>query len=74
MAARWPVAEEVNETLLREADYLLAVSHEFRVRLKKMMDLRGKVCYTFAVCTRLSYHKGNIYMAYNNAEGQGIIQ
>ena len=68
MAARWPVAEEVNETLLREADYLLAVSHEFRVRLKKMMDLRGKVCYTFAVCTRL------IYMAYNNAEGQGIIQ
>ena len=44
MAARWPVAEEVNETLLREADYLLAVSHEFRVRLKKMMDLREKVC------------------------------
>ena len=44
MSARWPSLEgEVNETLLKEADYLLAVSHEFRVRLKKMMDIREKV-------------------------------
>lgn len=45
MAARWPVLDgEVSETLLKEADYLLTVSHEFRVRLKKIMDMRGKVC------------------------------
>ena len=48
MAARWPVLEgEVSETLLREADYLLTVSHEFRVRLKKMMDIREKVSKDF---------------------------
>ena len=50
MAARWPVLEgEVSETLLREADYLLTVSHEFRVRLKKMMDIREKVSKDFFI-------------------------
>ena len=44
MNARWPVVEgQVNETLLKEADYLLTTAHEFRVRLKKMMDIREKV-------------------------------
>ena len=44
MSARWPTQEgEVDETLLKEADYLLAVAHEFRVRLKKMLDIREKV-------------------------------
>ena len=44
MAARWPALEgEVDKTLLKEADYLSTVSHEFRVRLKKMMDIREKV-------------------------------
>lgn len=44
MFARWPELEgEVDEMLLKEADYLLTVSHEFRVRLKKMMEIREKV-------------------------------
>jgi hypothetical protein len=44
MEARWPSLEgEVNETLLKEGDYLLATAHEFRVRLRKMMDIREKV-------------------------------
>ena len=47
MSAKWPVLDgEVNETLLKEADYLLTVSHEFRVRLKKIVDMRGKVCFS----------------------------
>lgn len=44
MFARWPELEgEVDEMLLKESDYLQAVSHEFRVRLKKMMEIREKV-------------------------------
>lgn len=44
MFARWPELEgEVDEMLLKEADYLQTVSHEFRVRLKKMMEIREKV-------------------------------
>lgn len=41
--ARWPEVESVNHTLIREAEYLNEVLHEFRVRIKKMMDIRGKV-------------------------------
>ncbi len=44
MNAVWPVAGEVELSLLKEADYLTFVSHEFRVRLRKMMDMKGKVC------------------------------
>ena len=43
MAARWPEAGMVDLTLLKESEYLTNVTHEFRVRLKKMMDMRGKV-------------------------------
>ena len=42
MAARWPEAEPVDYTLLKESEYLTHVSHEFRVRIKKMVDMRGK--------------------------------
>ena len=43
MSARWPEAGKVDLTLLKESEYLTTVTHEFRVRLKKMMDMRGKV-------------------------------
>lgn len=43
MRADWPVVGDVNLTLLKEADYLTTVSHEFRVRLKKMVEMREKV-------------------------------
>lgn len=42
MAARWLKAEPVDYTLLKESEYLTHVSHEFRVRIKKMVDMRGK--------------------------------
>lgn len=43
MAAKWPEAGPVDHTLLKESEYLTHVSHEFRVRINKMMDMRGKV-------------------------------
>jgi hypothetical protein len=43
MHARWPEVGVVDLTLLKEADYLTTVSHEFRVRLKKMVEMREKV-------------------------------
>ena len=43
MRARWPEVDVVDLTLLKEADYLTMVSHEFRVRLKKMVEMREKV-------------------------------
>ena len=43
MHARWPEVGVVDRTLLKEADYLTTVSHEFRVRLKKMVEMREKV-------------------------------
>ena len=43
MRARWPEVGVVDLTLLKEADYLTVVSHEFRVRLKKMVEMREKV-------------------------------
>ena len=45
MHAHWPEVGVVDPTLLKEADYLTTVSHEFRVRLKKMMEMREKVKY-----------------------------
>lgn len=41
--ARWPTVGVVNQTLLREAEYFNEVVHEFRLRIKKMLDMRGKV-------------------------------
>lgn len=43
MNALWPTVGVVDHTLLKESEYLTYVSHEFRVRLRKMMDMRGKV-------------------------------
>ena len=43
MHARWPAADKVDELLLRETDYLDDMSHDFRVRIKKMMELKEKV-------------------------------
>ena len=43
MNACWPVAGEVEEVLLKESAYLTDVSHDFRVRIKKMVELREKV-------------------------------
>lgn len=44
MKARWPDMGVVDQTLIREAEYFNEVVHEFRLRIKKMMDMRGKVC------------------------------
>ena len=43
MSARWPIAGEVDDVLLKEAAYLTEISHDFRVRIKKMVELRAKV-------------------------------
>ena len=43
MHARWPQGGEVDDLLIREAKYLTDVSHEFRVRMKKMSERKGKV-------------------------------
>ena len=43
MHARWPVPDKVDELLLRETDYLDDMSHDFRVRIKKMIELKEKV-------------------------------
>lgn len=43
MNARWPAADPVDELILKESQYITDVSHDFRVRLKKMIELREKV-------------------------------
>ena len=43
MSARWPEADVVDEVILKENQYLTDVTHDFRVRMKKMMELREKV-------------------------------
>ena len=43
MHARWPQCGDVDDLLIREAKYLTDVSHEFRVRMKKMTERKGKV-------------------------------
>ena len=45
MAARWPEFEPVDELILKESQYLSDVTHDFRVRMKKMMELREKVIF-----------------------------
>ena len=44
MQARWPEVGVVDQTLVHEDEYLHEVVHEFRIRIKKMMEIRGKVC------------------------------
>lgn len=43
MRASWPTAGPVDETFLKEKLYIDEVSHDFRVRIKKMLELREKV-------------------------------
>ena len=42
MDALWPVAGTVDQPLLKSADYLAARAHDFRVRIKAMMNPKGK--------------------------------
>ena len=42
MKARWPEGE-VNETLLKEADYIVATAHEFKQLLKKLIKNKVKL-------------------------------
>lgn len=43
MHARWPEADKVDELLLMEVNYLDELLHMFRVRIKKMLELRERV-------------------------------
>lgn len=43
MYARWPAADKVDELLLMEVNYLDELLHMFRVRIKKMLELKEKV-------------------------------
>lgn len=45
--ASWPEVGVVDHTLIKETEYFGEVLHEFRVRIKKMMDIRGKVMFLF---------------------------
>ena len=45
--AKWPSLlgdGVVNELAIEEIQYLVKVTHEFRVRLKKMISIKEKVC------------------------------
>ena len=43
MTAQWPHCEQIDDILLKESQYITDVTHEFRVRIKKMMELQEKV-------------------------------
>ena len=45
--AKWPSTlgdGVVNELAIEEIQYLVKITHEFRVRLKKMITVKEKVC------------------------------
>lgn len=42
MDASWPVAGKIDQPLLKSANYLEDRAHEFRVRIKAMMNPKGK--------------------------------
>ena len=42
MDASWPLAGKIDQPLLKSADYLAARAHDFRVRIKAMMNPKGK--------------------------------
>ncbi|EEC05400.1 leucyl-tRNA synthetase, putative [Ixodes scapularis] len=44
MRARWPVASEADETLLRSSQYLMDAVHEFRLRLKAFKTAASNKC------------------------------
>ena len=46
MEARWPALlgdGTVNDVAIEAVHHLIKVTHEFRVRLKKMLDMKAKV-------------------------------
>ena len=54
MDASWPVAGKVDQPLLKSADYLADRAHDFRVRIKAMMNPKGKKVRTIKVKQRYS--------------------
>ena len=49
MAAQWPEAGAVNHRLLEESKYITHILHELRVRIKKHVDMTGKVSETYSL-------------------------
>lgn len=43
MTAQWPQCEQIDDIILKESQYITDVTHEFRVRIKKMVELQEKV-------------------------------
>lgn len=75
MFARWPELEgEVDEMLLKESDYLQAVSHEFRVRLKKMMEIREKKSSSTTVSSRPDYAVIYVALEYPPWQRQALVK
>ena len=52
MNASWPIAGKVDLALLKSADYLTDRAHDFRVRIKAMMNPKGKKVKTWSVKIR----------------------
>lgn len=64
MNASWPIAGNVDLPLLKSADYLADRAHDFRVRIKAMMNPKGKkviTCwvevYEMEIAMLVSYEK-----------------
>lgn len=58
METRWPALlgdGTVNDIAIEAVHHLIKVTHEFRVRLKKMLDMRGKVS------NKTSFHSDKYY-------------
>jgi len=70
MHAQWPEASTVDPLLLKESEYLTQVSHEFRVRIKKMVDLREKKSAPSEKTMRPEY--GVIYVAQEYPQWQQL--
>ena len=75
MQAHWPEVDEVDLTLLKEAEYLTNVSHEFRVRLKKMVEMREKVRVQYDVASHTCFDgKGSFRKIANSKPPTGILK
>ena len=59
--AKWPNLlgdGVVNELAIEEIQYLVKVTHEFRVRLKKMITIKEKVCTMIS----MHFHKSGTFL------------
>ena len=59
MAARWPTLlgdGTVNDVAIEAVHHLIKVTHEFRVRLKKMLDMKGKVSLNILCFSKHCYY------------------